>query len=83
MAQSTFHAASGGLDFVGLRRGRRGEMEIIYDDGVRRRLVWRVLGGASEGQIGEALQRAARATRVLPAIYSELRKRAISIEAVA
>jgi|GEM_PF-5529227 hypothetical protein len=34
MAQSFFHSPSGGVDFLGLRRGRSGATEIVYDDGV-------------------------------------------------
>jgi hypothetical protein len=82
MIQKAFHASEGGLDFVGLRKARSGGVEIVYDDGVKRRMVWRVLGQASEGQIGDALARAVRSARVVPAIYAELKKRSISIEAV-
>lgn len=82
MAQSVFHSPSGGFDFLGLRKGRRGGVEIVYDDGVARRMVWRVQGRASESQIGEALARAAREIRVLPALYAELKKRSIAIESV-
>lgn len=82
MAQSVFHASAGGFDFLGLRKGRRGGVEIVYDDGVARRMVWRVLGQTSESQIGEALSRAARELRVLPALYAELKKRSIAIESV-
>lgn len=79
--KTAFHASAGGFDFVGLRH-RAGAVEIVYDDGVARRLVWRVLGKANEGHLSEALARAARQVRVLPALYAELRKRSISIEAV-
>lgn len=82
MAQSVFHSACGGFDFLGLRRGRRGGVEIVYDDGVARRLVWRVQGPANEHQLGDALSRAVNQARVVPALYSELRKRSIAIEAV-
>lgn len=82
MAQSVFHSPSGGFDFLGLRKGRRGGVEIVYDDGVARRMVWRVIGAANESQIGEALSRAARELRVLPALYAELKKRSIAIESV-
>lgn len=80
--QTTFHASTGGFDFVGMRH-RHGDVEIVYDDGVARRMVWRVLGKANEGQLGEALARAARQVKVLPALYAELRKRSIAIETVA
>lgn len=82
MTQSSFQSPSGGFDFLGLRKGRRGDVEIVYDDGVARRRVWRVQGAVSESQLGEALSRAARELRVLPALYAELKKRSISIEAV-
>lgn len=83
MAQSVYHSAAGGCDFLGLRKGRTGAMEIVYDDGVARRLVWRVCGAANERQLGDALARAVNQTRVIPALYTELRKRAITIDAVA
>lgn len=82
MAQSVFHGPSGGFDFLGLRKGRRGGVEIVYDDGVARRMVWRVTSAVSESQVGEALARAARELRVLPALYAELKKRSIAIETV-
>ena len=77
-----FQTSGGGFDFLGMRR-RQGAVEIIYDDGVARRMVWRVQAPANEGLVGEALARAAREIRVLPALFEELRKRAISIEVVA
>lgn len=82
MAQSVFHSASGGFDFLGLRKGRKGGVEIVYDDGVARRMVWRVRGAANEHQLGDALSRAVNQTRVVPALYSELRKRSIAVEAI-
>ena len=36
--QSSFHAPHGGADFLGWRK-RKGETEIVYDDGVARRMV--------------------------------------------
>ena len=80
---STFHSSCGGFDFLGLRKGRSGGYEIVYDDGVKRRLVWRVQGEAAEAQLGDALRHAVNKPRVLPAMYSELKKRSIGIEAVA
>lgn len=65
-----------------MRQGRRGDVEIVYDDGVARRMVWRVQGRVSENLLGEALSRAARQVKVVPALYAELRKRAIVVEAV-
>ncbi len=59
-------------------------MEIVYDDGeAQHRMVWRVKSPEpSEARIGEALRLAVDQTRVLPALYSELKKRSIAIEAV-
>lgn len=83
MPQSVFHSSSGGFDFLGLRATRNGGMEIVYDDGVAR-LVFRVLGaGPDLTDLGDALRRAVDQPRVLPALYSELKKRAIAVEAVA
>ena len=78
-----YHSSCGGFDFLGLREGRTGSIEIVYDDGVARRLVWRVESKTTKGQIGEALRHAVNQVRVLPALYSELKKRAIAIEAIA
>lgn len=58
-------------------------MEIVYDDGGARRMVWRVKSPEpSEARIGEALRAAVDEARVLPALFSELKKRSIAIEAV-
>ena len=81
--QSAFHSPFGGFDFLGLRKGPSGAVEIVYDDGVKRRMVWRVRSQASESRIGEALRQAVSQAQVLPALYSELKKRSIAIEAVA
>ena len=80
-SQSTYHSALGGADFLGLRATPRG-MEIVYDDGVARRLVWRVASASAEELIGDALRVAVAQARVLPALYTELKKRAIAIDAV-
>ncbi|PTV94964.1 hypothetical protein C8J27_106233 [Rhodobacter aestuarii] len=82
MAYSGFSRPDSGFDFIALRR-RKGVTEIVYDDGVARRLVWRVQGAANEGSLTEALAHARREVRVLPALYAELRKRSIAIEAIA
>jgi hypothetical protein len=82
MGQTAFHAPYGGAVFLGLRKNRAGTTEIVYD-GVARRLVWRVTQAlADEGRLSDALSRAVGQTRVIPALYAELRKRAIVIEAV-
>lgn len=81
--QTSFHAPNGGADFLGWRKTRAGTTEIIYDDGVTRRIVWRVASGAaSETRIVDALRLAVSALRVVPTLYDELKKRAIAIERV-
>ncbi len=83
VAQKAFHAPCGGGVFLGFRKNRAGTTEIIYDDGVARRLVWRVTQVlADEGPLSEALSRAVGQTRVIPALHAELRKRAIKVKAV-
>ena len=79
--QTGFHAPDGGFDFIGMRK-REDALEIVYDDGVSRRMVWRVRGKTLESQLEEALARASRQLKVLPALYAELRRRSIAIEAV-
>ncbi len=80
--QATFHAPHGGADFLGWRK-RAGTTEIVYDDGVARRMVWRVAGERmDEGRLSDALQAAVGAIRVVPTLYDELKKRAISIERI-
>lgn len=83
MPPKTYHSSRGGFDILGLRKAASGNIEIIYDDGVARRLVWRVRTPAADHTIGEVLRYAVDQTRVLPALYSELKRRAIAIEAVA
>lgn len=78
-----FHSSRGGCDFLGLRHGRQGGVEIVYDDGVARRMVWRVKSpGANVARIGEALRAAVDHLRVVPALQNELRKRSIAVEAL-
>jgi hypothetical protein len=82
--QSTFHAPHGGADFLGWRKTRKGTTEIVYDDGVARRMVWRVAtDDPSEARISDALRVAVGSIRVVPTLYDELKKRAIAIERVA
>jgi hypothetical protein len=81
--QSFFHAPHGGGDFLGLRTDRKGATEIVYDDGVKRRMVWRVAGRiVSEAHLSDALRAAVGSLRVVPTLYDELKKRSIAIEAV-
>ena len=82
--QTSFHAPHGGADFLGLRKSRTGSTEIVYDDGVARRMVWRVSDHkASDPGLSDALRAAVCALRVVPTLYEELKKRAIAIEHVA
>ena len=79
----SYHSSFGGFDYLGLRKGKTGAVEIVYDDGVKRRLVWRVSTQAKESVLGEALRTAVNQARVLQALYAELKRRSIAIEAVA
>ncbi|MBT9245191.1 hypothetical protein KM031_00680 [Gemmobacter fulvus] len=82
--QFSFHAPNGGGDFLALRKNRTGRTEIVYDDGVARRIVWRVDATAvNEARLSDALRVAVGALRVVPALYDELKKRAIPVERVA
>jgi hypothetical protein len=78
----SYHSSLGGFDFLGLRKSPTGAVEIVYDDGVKRRMVWRVQSKVRDGLIDEALSRAVNQPRVLAAMYSELKRRSIAIEAV-
>lgn len=80
--QAFFHAPHGGADFLGIRKSRSGGTEIVYDDGVTRRMVWRVEGQAAEGKLTDALRVAVGSLRVIPTLYDELKKRAIQIERI-
>lgn len=81
--QTSFHAPHGGADFLGWRK-RAGETEIVYDDGVTRRMIWRVATSTpSEARISDALRVAVGAHRIVPTLYDELKKRAIAIEKIA
>ncbi|MDQ2065469.1 hypothetical protein Q9295_03715 [Xinfangfangia sp. CPCC 101601] len=80
--QASFHAPHGGADFLGWRV-RAGETEIVYDDGVTRRMIWRVAAArGAEARLSDALRVAVGADRILPTLYDELKKRAISIERI-
>ncbi|ESW61446.1 MAG: hypothetical protein Q27BPR15_06535 [Rhodobacter sp. CACIA14H1] len=83
MGQAFFHDPHGGADFLGIRKARDGVTEIVYDDGVARRMVWRVEGKPQDGKLTDALRVAVGSLRVVPTLYDELKKRAISIERVA
>ncbi len=70
MGQTAFHAPYGGTVFLGFRKNRAGTTEIVYDDGVSRRLVWRVTQALSdEGRLSDALSRVRK-----PAAFSAVRR---------
>ncbi|OCX63059.1 hypothetical protein BFP70_12640 [Thioclava sp. SK-1] len=76
------HSTSGGCDFLGVRKGRAGGFEIVYDDGGTLRMIWRVVGEVCESTLSDALKASVAHRRVLTAMQSELRKRAIAIESI-
>jgi hypothetical protein len=78
--QASFHGPIGSTDFLGLRTSRLGATEIVYDDGLKQRMIWRVAGEFGEGSLSDALQTAVLSERVLPRLYEELKKRAIQID---
>lgn len=81
--QASFHAPHGGADFLGMRKARSGATEIVYDDGVAQRMVWRVTAAKpDEERISEAMRLAVSSARVVTTLYDELTKRAIAIERV-
>ncbi|MDB5659537.1 MAG: hypothetical protein JWS10_2152 [Cypionkella sp.] len=80
--QTTFHAPGSGADFLGMRKSRAGSTEIVYDDGGKQRLVWRVSDGAGDQVIADVLQAAVGAQKVLACLHAELKKRAIHIERI-
>lgn len=81
--QTSFHAPHGGADFLGWRR-RAGTTEIVYDDGVTRRMIWRVAeGAAAEARLSDALRVAVGAQKIVATMYAELKKRAIAVEKIA
>lgn len=82
MGQAFFHSPSGGADFLGVRRASNGRTEIVYDDGVARRIVWRVEGQPAAGLLTDALRVAVGSLRVVPTLHEELKKRAILVEQV-
>lgn len=79
----TLHGAAGRQDFLGLRRGPRGQTEIVYDAGARARMVLRLTGeAADEGAVQAAMRHAIGQPRVFPALLAELRARAIAVEVI-
>lgn len=81
--QSGFHAPNGGAQFLGFRKARNGGTEVVFDDGVSRRMIWRVLNQqVNEAHLSDALRQAVSALKVVPALISEVSKRAIALERV-
>lgn len=81
--QTSFHSPVGANHFLGLRRSRCGETEIVYDDGISQRKIWRVAGlDLHEDRLTDALLVAVSARRVLPTLFDELTKRSIAIDPV-
>ena len=78
--QTGFHAPNG-AQFLGYRKARSGATEVVYDDGVSRRMVWQV-NGTDDAGLSDALSHAVGALRIVPALMTELRKRAIQVERV-
>lgn len=83
MTYPAFHSTSGRDDFLGLREGRGGAVELVYDDGGARRMIWRLAADANLAGVGEAMRLAVDHLRVVPTLHAELTKRAIAIEAIA
>lgn len=80
--QASFHGPVGRRDFLGLRTSRLGATEIVYDDGLSQRMVWRVAGNIAELTLSDALLAAVSADRVLPTLFEELKKRTIQIDRI-
>ncbi|MBC7476551.1 MAG: hypothetical protein H7317_00470 [Pseudorhodobacter sp.] len=82
--QHTFHAPGKGADFLGWRISRAGTTEIVYENGLAQRMIFRICSGpCDETDMAEILQSAVRANRVVPALMGELKKRAIEVERLA
>jgi hypothetical protein len=80
--QTTFHAPRGG-DFLGWRKHRSGAVEIVYEDILAHRKVFRLAGGPGrDDAVVEALSVAVGRPQVLSSLFDELKKRAITFECV-
>jgi hypothetical protein len=79
--QSGFHAPNGSAQFLGFRKARNGGTEVVFDDGVSRRMIWRVSNPqVNEAHLSDALRSAVLALKVVPALIAEVGKRAIALE---
>ena len=77
----TFHSQDG-RHFLGLRNGRQGGYEIVYDGGPRhRRFVWQIKSPhVDTADIRRQLHDAIRAVDVLSTLYLGLRSAEIDFE---
>jgi uncharacterized membrane protein len=77
----TFHSQDG-RHFLGLRSGRQGFYEIVYEGGPqRRRFVWQIKSPhVDTANIQRQLYDAIRAVDVLTTLYSGLRSEEIEFE---
>lgn len=81
--QTGFHAPNGSAHFLGFRKARNGSTEVVFDDGVSRRIIWRVSNQqVNEAHLSDALRSAVLALKVVPALIAEVTKRAIALERV-
>ena len=77
----TLHSSCG-RHFLGLRKGKAGQYEIVYDNEHRRkRLIWKVTSAeVSEEAIGNHLHQAIKTATVLDALLLGLRDAEIEFE---
>ena len=71
-----------GRHFLGLRRGKAGRYEIVYDNAQQqKRLIWKVISGdVSADVLGSHLNEAIRTSQVLDTLMSGLRDAEIAFE---
>lgn len=71
-----------GRHFLGLRRGKAGRYEIVYDNAQRqKRLIWKVISGdVSADVLGGHLNEAIRTSKVLDTLLCGLRDAEITFE---
>lgn len=77
----TLHSSCG-RHFLGLRKGKAGQHEIVYDNEHRRkRLIWKITSSeVSEEAISNHLHQAIKTATVLNALLSGLRDAEIEFE---
>ena len=71
-----------GSHFLGLRQGRAGGYEIVYEaTKTRKRLIWHIKNGlVTEGDIARQFERALEASAVLETLCAGLRSAKIAFE---